>query len=155
MAEQTLTQPAASPEGPLTIETLARQAQALKGARRIDLARVTALDTAGAWAIVRARTEVEAQGGHVEIVNLTDSQRQLIDTVAAAFPAPEPKRREIPGRPGDGLEQLGRDVADTVATAVDAVAFLGEVMAHLAALLLRPWRRVLIGVLHPGRFEHR
>lgn len=137
--------------GPLTIETLAGQRSALaaiEGQAEVDLSAVTALDTAGAWALVTAERHAEAAGRSLVLVNLSETQRHLIDTVAAAYPAPDAPRREIPGRPDDALEHLGRSVAEGWNTAVDAVAFLGEVVAHLAALPLHPTRLRLIPLVH-------
>lgn len=142
---------AAALAGPLTIETLSDARRRIADAAQtgvLDLSQVQALDTAGAWALVSAQRQAVAAGRELRLANLSDAQRQLIETVTAAFPEPEPKRREIPGRPGDGLANLGQDVERGLSTALQGLAFLGEVVAHLAALVLHPTRLRLTPLFH-------
>ncbi|WP_198402330.1 MlaE family lipid ABC transporter permease subunit [Rhodobacter sp. CZR27] len=138
-------------EGPLTIETMAetqRRLRLLEDGETLDMSAVTAFDTAGAWAILQAQKRVQAAGRRLELVNLTEAQGQLIETVARAMPEPEKRRRTIPGRPDDGLAHLGRDVAQGLGTALNALGFLGEVVAHLFALVLHPTRLRLTPLVH-------
>ncbi|WP_186312417.1 ABC transporter permease [Cereibacter sediminicola] len=142
---------AARISGRLTIETLARTRHNLASAERegrLDMGAVEALDTAGAWAILSAQKRAEASGRSFEIVNLSEAHRHLLATVADAMPEPEPRRRTIPGRPGDGLAQLGQEVAGGLRGSLDSVAFFGQVVAHLGALLIHPRRLRLTPLVH-------
>ncbi|MFQ6774883.1 MlaE family lipid ABC transporter permease subunit [Cereibacter sphaeroides] len=129
--------------GRLTIETLPETQRSLGSVGaggQIDMAAVEALDTAGAWAILQAQKRAEAAGQALEIVNLSESHRHLLETVAAAMPEPERRRRTIPGRPDDGLANLGQEVAQGLRGSLTSVGFFGEVVTHLGALVLHPTR---------------
>ncbi|MGP3696470.1 ABC transporter permease [Rhodobacter sp. NSM] len=137
--------------GRMTIETLTEtrsRLEAVASSGRLDMKEVEALDTAGAWAILQAKKRAEAEGRPFEIVNLTEAHRHLLATVAEAMPEPEPRRRTVPGRPGDGLAQLGREVTEGLSGSLGSVAFLGQVVAHLGGLLIHPRRLRLTPLVH-------
>lgn len=142
----------ASLTGALTLATLpasAKAVKALEGKDSIDLSDVTELDTAGAWLIAQARQRAAAGGRPIQLTGMTEGQALLIETVEQAMPKPERKRRQIPGRPGDGLENMGKTVAAKAKTAFNAVGFFGVVVAHLLSLIIHPTRlRVTALVYH-------
>lgn len=117
--------------GPLRIQTLPDPA-VLDAVATIDAAGITALDTAGAWFLERARR------GGCGIVGLPQNLQPLLDQVAASWPK-QPKTRD---RPGGGLrgavEQLGRRVSAAVASLLSLVEYLGRFWVALARALRHP-----------------
>lgn len=105
----------------------------------IDLAGLTALDTAGAWLIHRARQGLQAAGIEVTLSGGSDDQRRLLQTVVAhdqGLPAP-PK--------GGGplirfLDRVGRGVFWLLGNGKELVAFLGHTIIVLGRSLAAPWR---------------
>jgi phospholipid/cholesterol/gamma-HCH transport system permease protein len=118
------------------------------GRVEIEASGVTALDTAGAWLLLRAAGELEGSGAEIEIHGLTPERQSLFDIVAEhGGPLPE-----VPRGPG-GLvavvEQVGRAAVEAGGEAVRFVAFLGRVTQTLARTLRHPRRlRVTPWVFH-------
>lgn len=138
--------------GPLTVAEatgLAHALQRLPGDRDavIDLSGVARMDTAGAWAIARARARLAAAGQGVEIAGADARLQALLDTVTAALPDPaatRPARRSI----ADRLEALGRAVAGGLGYFVDLTAYLGLFLARLARAFVRPREFRLTSLVH-------
>jgi phospholipid/cholesterol/gamma-HCH transport system permease protein len=102
-----------------------------RGGADIDLAGVTALDTTGATLLLRA----EAEGGGA-IRNATEPVAAVLERVRAALAAPRPKPEA--GLPA--LARLGQATIGAGRNALDAVAFLGEVIVTGLLTMLRPAR---------------
>lgn len=62
----------------------------------VDARGLSALDTAGAWAIVTLRDRLKAEGVEVAIEGLADTQTALLDPSRTACRSPSPRR---PARP--------------------------------------------------------
>ncbi len=111
------------------------------GARRarIDLAGVEALDTAGAWLVLRTARALSAQGLEVELVGGRPAHRGLIETLRThEAPCPPPPREE---NPWVGLViRVGRGACAVLAEAVSLVNFLGLSVVVLLRVLRRPSR---------------
>ncbi|MBK1662091.1 ABC transporter permease [Paracraurococcus ruber] len=106
-----------------------------RGARSLvlDLARVTALDTAGA--VLLLRLEREARGAEFRGLPAGPLEAVLDRTRAAlARPAPQPPA-PLPflGRIGEAAWTRGQDM-------LGQVAFLGEALVAGTAVIRRPWR---------------
>jgi phospholipid/cholesterol/gamma-HCH transport system permease protein len=136
--------PAPALTGPVTLARLAevsRHLDALPPGGRIDLSGVTALDTAGAWLLLRRRGAAP--------VHATTPQALLLATVAAALPvAPVPPRRPAHHRAGDGAERIGRATVAQLAAVSASLGFLGLVVARLGGTLVRPRRLRLTALVH-------
>ncbi len=114
---------------------------------RIDLAQVTHLDTAGAWALCTLRQRIEAAGQHVELVGLDARAADVVETVAMALPeAQERKTRHL--SLADRLEALGRGVASGAGYLVALTNYLGLFVAGLAQAVFHPRRFRLTALVH-------
>jgi len=99
---------------------------------QIDLSAVTALDTAGAWAIA---TVVRQSGGRV--VGATPEHLALLDTVTNALP--DPNAAAKPDTQGF-LERTGRATMVGLRGLTDITGFFGHVVAAIVLTVLRPSR---------------
>jgi phospholipid/cholesterol/gamma-HCH transport system permease protein len=98
----------------------------------LDLAGVTALDTTGATLLLNA----EAVAGEGALRNAAPPVAAVLERVRAALAAPQPKPEgRLPP-----LALIGRSAIGHARNALDAVAFLGEVMVTGMMTLLRPGR---------------
>lgn len=138
--------------GQVTLATLTENRARLDGldrTGRLDLSGVTALDTAGAWLLLRFQAAGTAAGHDVTLTGTTPAQDVLLATVSAAMPAP----RKLPRRPphhraGDGLARLGAQISIFAATIGESLGFLGLVMARLGWTALHPSRLRVTALVH-------
>lgn len=109
---------------------------------RIDLGGLDALDTAGAWLVVRLERMLAARGVAVTVENVSPELQPLLAQLekhrAAAMPlAPPP-----PPRASDAIAYIGESTLYAFRTGRGLLGFLGEI----AVATLRAWR-------HPGRIR--
>lgn len=133
-----------------TITTLRRTIDAEiehAGKAEIQLADVSALDTAGAWFVIDLAERLKTHGASVAVTGATDRQSDLIQAVTEALPT-----EAAPGRAGGSLtkrlEDLGRAVKAGYHEGLDLLGFLGLVIARMAGLAIRPWRLRFISLVH-------
>lgn len=138
--------------GAVTLANLARQRTFLdgqSGATSLDLAGVTTLDTAGAWAIASFQAAQKAKGREVTVVNATDAQALLLRTVVAAMPVPRKRRRRLPHHEaGDMLFDVGKSVSAFAVGLGQTIGFLGLVLTRLATTALHPSRLRVTALTH-------
>ncbi len=100
------------------------------GARSVvlDLADIAALDTAGAWLVLRTRRRLEAAGRSVEVTNLGDAFAPLYHQVAESDAVP-PLPSTLPPRYGfsDFLARIGRVTVSLLELAASLLGFVGRV----------------------------
>jgi phospholipid/cholesterol/gamma-HCH transport system permease protein len=127
-----------------TIEGL-NTAQGL--AQTIDLGGVGQFDTAGAWTVVTLERRLQAAGLAPQIVGATALQHDLLDTL----------RRNMPSQDGasppsltlaDWLELLGRKAVAALRMTLSMLGFLGQVVATIIGLFLRPGRIRWTAIAH-------
>ncbi len=109
-----------------------------KGAARvaIDFAGVARLDTAGAWLIDKARTQIATAGAATEYQRLDSDQSILLREAAYAPPAPEPKRKSNPVL--DFLVRFGKWTAMIGDNVLTGVTFFGELAAAALRVMFNP-----------------
>ncbi len=109
-----------------------------KGAARvaIDFAGVARLDTAGAWLIDKARTQIATAGAATEYQRLDLDQSILLREAAYAPPAPEPKRKSNPVL--DFLVRFGKWTAMIGDNVLTGVTFFGELAAAALRVMFNP-----------------
>jgi len=139
--------------GTLLIDTLAgmdraKVARSAQGALVLDIAGLTQMDTAGAWFLVDLSRRVSVGGGSdVAIEGASEAQAQLIETVRRNLP-PEDAARAGKLTLGDRMEAFGKTITRGARTAVELVSFLGQVMATMGGILIRPRRLRLTSLVH-------
>ena len=128
------------------VETLAADVLASADRRRviIDLARVSRLDTLGAWVLDRTRHELGGKGFSADFVNASPEQRILLDEVAyRGFQ----ERRKVRYTPFvDFLVDIGQTVSGAGRDLLGGISFLGELVSALLRVVTRP-RRFRISAL--------
>jgi phospholipid/cholesterol/gamma-HCH transport system permease protein len=137
--------------GDWTIDTIAELEPALRSlspspGAELDVSALGRFDVAGAYVVVRTLGEprgappIAVRGDHV-------NARRLLQVVlsAAAAPAEPPERpRGLLGV----LQQTGRAAADISQEILETVSFLGETLATLGQLLMRPRRLRWVSIVH-------
>jgi phospholipid/cholesterol/gamma-HCH transport system permease protein len=108
---------------------------------RLDLANIEALDTAGAWLVLRLKRALAARGSDVTIENLAPDLAPLLNQVEKR-PAIEPPPRQRTNLVLDGLAAVGAHTIGFLNTAAGQLGFFGLVVSRMAR-----------GVLHPGRIR--
>ncbi len=107
----------------------------------IDLGAIEALDTAGAWLVLRLERALKARGSEVRIDNLA---RELEPLLRQVEKGPEtvvqPPRRRVHHRLIDFVAYLGAATLDLLHTAAGIFAFLGVVVVTTLRALLKPRR---------------
>jgi phospholipid/cholesterol/gamma-HCH transport system permease protein len=113
---------------------------------RLDLAGIEALDTVGAWLVLRLKRTLAARGSDVTIENLAPELVPLLGQAERGQGAP-PK----PVKPGyvflDGTAAVGAHVIAFLQTAAGQLEFFGLVVSRFARGLLHPSRIRLIPLL--------
>jgi phospholipid/cholesterol/gamma-HCH transport system permease protein len=111
-----------------------------KDAKRVifDLTGLQRMDTAGAWFIDRAETELAAAGANVSYRGEQPKHDILIKE--AGYHAPEKSTRVHPAHTVALLSAVGETVYGAGADFFDIVDYLGEVIVMLLRLAPTPWR---------------
>ena len=127
----------------------------LPPARRvsIDLGAIEALDTAGAWLLLRLERALRARGSEVKIDNLASALEPLLRQVERG-PEEAPPRpvRRVHHSLLDFLALLGHATLDLLRTAAGLFSFLGVVVVRAGRTLAQPRRlRVTALVAHMER----
>lgn len=126
-------------------DSLSRQSQAQVAA--IDVSRVAQLDTTGAWLIERMRRELEENGAKAEIVGLDPRYQVLIDEVQRTN-KPQAQDDDEANPVVETLGAVGEVTYTFVRDVTDFVRFLGEVMAVLLRVMIKPWTFRVTSVVH-------
>jgi phospholipid/cholesterol/gamma-HCH transport system permease protein len=132
----------AAPELDRRLHALERGPAPAPGGRQrvsIDCSPMEALDTVGAWLILRLKTVLARRGAEVSLDNLAARFAPLLDQVEKYQPDPAKQRRHLPG-PVDLLAALGAWAIGHVRDAGHGFGFLGEVTLAASRVLTRPQR---------------
>lgn len=109
-----------------------------QSAATLDLGAIEALDTLGAWLLLRARARLEAGGTRVALTAAAEAHLRLLDRVGTAAVAPPPPERPHPWRAL--VERTGRGTIQFGYEARDLLAFVGAVTIALARTVAQPRR---------------
>ena len=126
-------------EGDLLISTIERLDLRQGLADAIDLSRVRQLDTAGAWAVVSLERRLQAAGLVPLITGSSQMQADLIETLRQNMPETTDQHVRSVSLT-DRLEIVGRRAVVSFQKTLAIIGFLGEVVASIAGLILRPSR---------------
>lgn len=128
--------------GALTIGTVTaahRQLRSLAPRRSVavDLSDVTRLDTAGAWLLTTLEQQFNASGVKLQLRNMSDEARLLLESVRQAMPQRE---EEVAAKGGlfALLDRTGRAVSTGLAFLMELTAYLGLFFARLGRVIRRP-----------------
>ncbi|WP_282609847.1 MlaE family lipid ABC transporter permease subunit [Pelagibius sp. Alg239-R121] len=140
-------------EGAWTIRTVGQASRDLRkleadGAKKaaFDLEDIDALDTAGAWVIVRTAAELKAAGVTVDFQKASDTTTTLLRTVSE-------NHVECPPEPPAGnalvqiLEHLGQETYSFCKAGRDLLNFLGYTVIVLLRSIFQPSRIRLVALI--------
>jgi phospholipid/cholesterol/gamma-HCH transport system permease protein len=105
----------------------------------IDLGQLERLDTAGAWLLHRTVRQLEAAGQRVELTNLEERHRLMLEQVAAND-RPVPPPPSPPGALVRVVAHLGEATLEALAEGRHVLGFFGLLCSTIAMTVLRPWR---------------
>ncbi len=117
----------------------------------LDLGALGALDTAGAWRMLKLINDLTAAGYDVTLRRIRDSHSKLLREIharRAAEGAPPPMRPGLSEVLGDVM----RGASGFFRDAAGLTTFLGTATAVFGRLLLKPWRFRAVSFIH--HLEH-
>jgi phospholipid/cholesterol/gamma-HCH transport system permease protein len=133
--------------GPWTINTVGALDPALRALAvdranpvEIDVARITDLDTAGAWLLHRTRRDHAARGVELRISGLDPRYAPLIELVAQADAAQVQTHRPRPNTLVALVNRVGRSVCQMAVEGVNLLNFFGLTVMTMARTLVQPRR---------------
>lgn len=110
---------------------------------QFNLARLSAIDSIGAWLLHRTMRDLEAHGREVSVVDADARAARLLQVVAdhagAATSAPKPPQ-------AGPLESIGRHSSEQLSELVSLLGFLGE-MSHTVWRSLRQPKRIRVALI--------
>lgn len=113
---------------------------------RLDLGRLDALDTVGAYLLVRLAERLRGEGHAVDVEGVRPEHSALFAAVRdAGCPPPPPPEKLHPVH--DMVERIGATTIEAGKRALDLIGFLGLVTVTFVRLILRPSRLRLTSVL--------
>ena len=125
----------------------ARARNMARGVKVIDMARLTRIDTAGAWFLVDLQRSGATGDRTITLEGASEPQTQLLETVRRNLP-PEDIATIKPSLLTDRLERIGRKVARGARVGVEMISFLGQTVGAMAAILVNPRRLRLTSLVH-------
>ncbi len=119
------------------------------GARRvrIDLADIEALDTTGAWLLLRLKRALESSGAEVTLANLAAELAPLLLQVEKRRAAVPPPPRPRAAAPVVLLNYVGRRTVEILGLSRALLAFLGRVTVMLLEIAAHPRRLRVISMV--------
>ncbi|EPR44694.1 protein of unknown function DUF140 [Desulfovibrio sp. X2] len=138
--------------GAWTVQWLAAAAAGLesldcRGRTRFDVSGVTVMDSAGAWAVERARRALRTKGCEVEFSGASEEQELLLAHVAAFTP-----ELPLPAGPRlyflEMLNRMGAGLIRVTSHTLRQIGFTGMALACAARTLFRPARLRLTSAVH-------
>ncbi|MCL3881192.1 MlaE family lipid ABC transporter permease subunit [Marivita sp. GX14005] len=133
--------------GALTVRTVTAACKAFadlpSDLRKIDLAEIDRLDTAGAWALIGLQDRMDA----LEITGARNEAESLMQTVRQAMPDPE-SRPETRASLVQLVEALGRRVISGVGFFLQLAGYLGIFLSRLARMIRHPSEFKLTSLVH-------
>jgi phospholipid/cholesterol/gamma-HCH transport system permease protein len=107
------------------------------GCLQINLGRISALDTAGAWLLHRTIAGLEAEGRQVSVLGADERTRQLLELVKVRGESSmDPPKPYLPGF----LESVGRKTGGQFRQMFEFLVFTGKLAFVFFRSVLRPWR---------------
>ena len=133
--------------GAWTIAESARLDRALnalnaEGAREIDASKVTRLDSAGAWLLLRTRRAIGGSGA----LNVPERYGPLLENLDQEN-APEPRRSRIPPGFRGRLYKIGRATMLFWSQTVSILEYLGRVTIETGEAIARPKHNLRIAAM--------
>jgi phospholipid/cholesterol/gamma-HCH transport system permease protein len=117
-----------------------------RGDIAIDASKLSRLDSAGAWLLLRTKRTVEAAGRHVTQFSLPELYQPLLDNIDQPEKA-EPRRSRIPAGFRGRLFKIGRATIHVFTQGVEMLAYLGRVTVEAGEAIVRPRGNLRVAAL--------
>ncbi len=109
----------------------------LSGDMAIDGTKITRLDSAGAWLLLRTRRAMEAQGGKVSRFDLPELYQPLMENLDQER-KPESRKPRIPGGFRGRLYKIGRATMHAYTQGRSILGYLGRVTVETGEAIAAP-----------------
>lgn len=119
---------------------------AANGDIAIDASKISRLDSAGAWLLLRTRRALEAKGARISNFQLPDMYRPLLDSLDRPRKS-EPHKSRIPAGFRGRLYKIGRATVLAYTQTVEMLAYLGRVTVETGEAIVRPRGNLRIAAL--------
>lgn len=128
-------------------QVLVRDAGAGGGRARVVLDRLDALDTSGAWLLLRLERDLAERGFEVEFAGARRVHASLLSAVRDVDPRPVPRPAPI-GTFTRLVAEVGKGTIDALDEARRLLSFFGQIMITLGRALVRPRRLRPVSLVH-------
>ena len=112
----------------------------------IDASKISRLDSAGAWLLLRTRRALEAKGARISNFQLPDMYRPLLDSLDRPRKS-EPHKSRIPTGFRGRLYKIGRATVLAYTQTVEMLAYLGRVTVETGEAIVRPRGNLRVAAL--------
>lgn len=116
------------------------------GELAIDGSKISRLDSAGAWLLLRTRRTMEAQGGKVSRFDLPELYQPLIDNLDRKQDAQKRKPRLPTGFRGR-LYKIGRATMHAYRQGISILGYLGRVTVETGEAIVAPKRNLRVAAI--------
>ena len=112
----------------------------------IDASKLSRLDSAGAWLLLRTRRALEAKGATISDFRLPEMYRPLLGTLERPRKS-EPRKSRIPQGFRGWLYRMGRTTVHIYTQTVEMLAYLGRVTVESGEAIVRPRGNLRVAAL--------
>jgi phospholipid/cholesterol/gamma-HCH transport system permease protein len=121
-------------------------AQRMTGDIGIDASKISRLDSAGAWLLLRTRRSLESAGSKVSIFGLPELYEPLLETLDQERKVEHGRSRIPPGFRGR-LYRIGRAVTQVYGQTVSMLGYLGRVTVETGEAVARPKHKFRVAAM--------
>jgi len=112
----------------------------------IDASKLSRLDSAGAWLLLRTRRALEAKGAKISDFRLPEMYQPLFSTLERPRKS-EPRKSRIPLGYRGWLYRIGRATVHAYTQTVEMLAYLGRVTVETGEAIVRPRGNLRVAAL--------
>jgi phospholipid/cholesterol/gamma-HCH transport system permease protein len=124
----------------------AEDAHPITGDIAIDASKISRMDSAGAWLLLRTRRALEADGAKVSSFSLPELYQPLLKNLDQEQ-KPEPRRSRIPSGFRGRLYRIGRAVTHAYTQTVSMLGYLGRVTVETGEAIAKPKHKFRVAAM--------
>jgi phospholipid/cholesterol/gamma-HCH transport system permease protein len=118
----------------------------LEGPVTIDASKISRMDSAGAWLLLRTRRALEAAGAQAPDLQLPELYRPLLETLDQPRKS-EPRKSRIPPGFRGRLYRIGREAMHAYFQTISMLGYLGRVTVETIEAFARPRHNLRIAAI--------
>jgi phospholipid/cholesterol/gamma-HCH transport system permease protein len=112
----------------------------------IDASKISRMDSAGGWLLLRTRRALEAAGGKISSFNVPDLYKPLLENLDQTRAA-EPRKSRIPAGFRGRLYRIGRATLHAYTQAISMLGYLGRVTVETGEAVAKPKHNLRIAAI--------